>query len=316
MFTRVVHPRSGLSIVAGMMLLAILACNLPGERGAAPTPVPPDVIYTQAAQTLQVQLTEKARESMPEEPLAPIQPTSTHTPIPPTQPSAASPTPTLTATLAFTPTPVIPKISASVNTNCRKGPSKLYDPPVGVLAVGQESEVHGKKDDGSWWYIRNPNKPDTFCWVWAETTSVTGDTSQLPVITPPPSPPTPTFTATPGPTFTLSFSNVHNCGGTPTAILEVSNTGGADLDSLRLKIEDLTASVTLFGPDTSDAPFMGASGECPPGGDILKAGKTLFIGGAIGGGNSGHDAKAIVKLCTENGLGGTCVEQSLEFEIP
>jgi hypothetical protein len=203
-----------------------------------------------------------------------------------------------------------------VATNCRPGPGKVYEPVVGVLAVGQKATVHGRNSSGTWWYIENPGKPGTYCWVWGETTKVEGDTASLPVITPPPPPPTATATPTPGVGFSATFETVHDCGGTPTAIFKIVNNGGVLLHSMSLKIDDLSDSTTLFGPASSDAPFMGTAGECPPGGDTLNVGKTLYVGGAIGSGHSGHSARATIKLCTENGLGGTCVEKTVNFTIP
>jgi hypothetical protein len=213
---------------------------------------------------------------------------------------------------AATSTPAVPIINAEQDTRCRLGPSTVYN-VVGFLLTTEQSTVQGKDSAGEWWYIENPKKPGSYCWVWSGSTRVSGDTGSLPVITPPP---TPTFTATVGPTFSLSFDNVHACSGTPTAILTVKNNGGGDLESLSLKIEDLTSSNTLYGPATSNAPFMGTSGECPPGGDALPPGKTYTIGGAIGAGNSGHTARATVKLCTEDDLDGACVTKTVEFTIP
>ncbi len=309
--------RNWLLSVIVLALFGLSACNLPGMPVSGAPTLSQDAIFTAAAQTLAVQLTQSAATQMAATPVVEVQPSQ-----PPASPSDTpslpidTPTPESTPTLAFTNTPTIPTISASVGTNCRRGPSKLYDPPVGVLTVKDTAEVHGRNSDSSWWYIQLPSKPGVFCWVWAETTFVEGNTVQLPVVTPPPLPPTPTFTITPGVIFSVSYDNVHSCNGTPTAIFEVDNTGGADLQSLNLEIEDLTDNDTLFGPSSSDAPFMGTKGECPPGGDLLEAGDTLFIGGAIGAGNSGHTARATIELCTKNDLEGVCAEKTVQFTIP
>ncbi len=282
-------------------LLALSACNLPAGT-TAPTQLPPEAYYTEAAVTIEARLTQTAL----------ARPSDTPTPLPPTE------TPTLepTSTPAFTPTSAIPLISASVGTNCRLGPGTVYDPPVGVLLVGQKAEVHGRNDAGTWWYISNPGKPGQYCWVWGQTTQVEGDTSGLPVITPPPPPPTATFTPTPGAAYSASFDSVHACGGEATAIFKIVNTGGVEWHSLSLKIEDLTTAIVLYGPSTSDAPFMGTNAECPPGGDVLKVGKTAFVGGSVGSGTSGHAARGIIRLCSQNGLAGVCVDKVVEFTIP
>jgi len=304
-----IHHIAYLSLVMGLVVLA--ACNLTGVQ-VEPTQPPPEAIYTFAALTLQAQLTANAVTQ--EETATPTSSIPSDTPPPPAP--SDTPTPIFTLMPTLTPTTSVPMISASVATNCRLGPSILYSPPVGVLAVGVQAEVHGRNDAGTWWYISNPSRPGQFCWVWAETTRVEGATASLPVITPPPLPPTPTGTTTPGVVFSAAYDNTHDCGGVRTAIFKITNTGGSDLHSMSLKIDDLNTSTTLFGPQTSNAPFMATNSECPEGGDLLPAGGTYYVGGAIGPGNSGHTARATIKLCTANGLGGTCVERTVDFTIP
>ncbi|MGB6421531.1 MAG: hypothetical protein WBF05_06810, partial [Anaerolineales bacterium] len=60
-------------------------------------------------------------------------------------------------------------ISANVDTNCRLGPSTLYD-IVGYLLADRQSEVRGRNDAQTWWYIENPGKSGAYCWVWGQTT--------------------------------------------------------------------------------------------------------------------------------------------------
>jgi hypothetical protein len=294
--------------------LILNACNLPvsgGAVSASPSPASDQAIFTAAAQTLVVQFTQNAATQSAGE----VEPPPSSTPEPEVLAPTETPTLAVTDTPAFTSTPELPMISASVATNCRRGPSKLYEPPVGVLNVNQTVQVFGRNDAGTWWYIQNPGKTDQYCWVWGDTTTVTGNTAGLSIVTPPPLPPTPTFTSTPGANFSASYETVHACGGTPTAIFEIDNNGGL-LDSLTLKIEDVTAGTTLYGPTNSNAPFMGGPSECPPGGDSLPAGKTLYVGGAIGAGGSGHTARATIKLCTDDDLDGACATKTVEFTIP
>jgi hypothetical protein len=49
---------------------------------------------------------------------------------------------------------------------------------------------------------------------------------------------------------------------------------------------------------------------------VLNPGKTFYVGGAIGAGNSGHDAQAKIRLCTEDDLDGTCADKTANFDIP
>jgi len=144
------------------------------------------------ATVIAMQVEQQLADSSPE-------PTATATEVPPT----ATPLPTATATATDTPssptnTPpptatLVPQsgsnpvIWADANTNCRLGPSRAYKVD-GYLLVNEESTVHGRDDGKDWWYIANPTKDDKYCWVWDETTNVEGDTSSVPVVTPPPPP--------------------------------------------------------------------------------------------------------------------------------
>lgn len=122
-----------------------------------------------------------------------------------------SPTPTATATPlpTATPMPVLPTSTPETNTeeseasssasignvtivgeldtNCRTGPSQVYN-VVGYLLEGATSTVQGREPDENWWYIKNPSKSEGNCWVWDGSTDVEGDTDNLPVIEPPPVP--------------------------------------------------------------------------------------------------------------------------------
>jgi hypothetical protein len=85
------------------------------------------------------------------------------------------------------PTPGAPMISASIDTNCRKGPSTIYE-VISYLLVGKTSEVVNKYQNGQWWVIKDPNDPGKRCWVWGQTTTVTGNWNQLLEATVPPTP--------------------------------------------------------------------------------------------------------------------------------
>jgi hypothetical protein len=61
---------------------------------------------------------------------------------------------------------------------------------------------------------------------------------------------------------------------------------------------------------------MGDDDECPPGGDTFPEGRTYFVAGNIEDGGSGNDAEAEIILCTEDDLEGTCISESVDFDIP
>ena len=195
-------------------------------------------------------------------------------------------------------TPGLPTITADVNTNCREGPSPDYK-VVGYLVKGDISTVHGRDASKNWWYIENPDQPGKYCWVWVQTTVVQGNTSTLAVITPPPPP-------VPDVAITVSFVDFNDCGVKLVPIFEVNN-GNVALESMQLTLEDSNGN-KLFGPASSNAPFMGTAGECPPGGSKLDAGKTGFVGGGEVPlfAPAGTTYKATIKLCSEDNLQGAC----------
>ena len=80
-----------------------------------------------------------------------------------------------------------PSISVSEDTNCRRGPSPDFE-KAGFLLVGQTSTVHGRNQAGDWWYIANPRKPGSYCWLWGQYATVQGDTTAITLLTPPPPP--------------------------------------------------------------------------------------------------------------------------------
>jgi hypothetical protein len=162
--------RIGASIAISLLLLSIVGCHMqfvppetstvPGAvPGASDTAVPGPVTETVAA------------------PLADT-PTFTLT-FTPT--ASQTPLPSFTWTLGKV------TISVSMDTNCRSGPGTVYD-YLGGLMVGETTEVLGRDSSGQFWVVRNPDIPGGICWLWNKYATLTGDTSKLPVATPPPTP--------------------------------------------------------------------------------------------------------------------------------
>lgn len=69
--------------------------------------------------------------------------------------------------------------------NCRYGPSTAYA-VVGGLEVGRQAEIVGKNIDVTWWRVKNPSDPSTFCWLSAELVHAVGRVDSLPVVEVPP----------------------------------------------------------------------------------------------------------------------------------
>ncbi|NJN80599.1 MAG: SH3 domain-containing protein [Anaerolineales bacterium] len=164
-------------LLANMILiLAILACNLPGS-------------------TL-----EDAPPATDEAPVTVIVIENTAT-VPPTEVSEATSTPELPS-----------EITLTKNSNCRLGPSTFYN-IADQIASGQVLPVYGQNEDGTWWLVANANGRE--CWVYYDNAQSNVDFSGLPIKNGPPLPGIPgQFYVTdqlcqPGPkkfTVTLSWS--------------------------------------------------------------------------------------------------------------
>ena len=127
----------------------------------------------------------------------PVQPPGTPLASPVTDiTSSAFSTPTLipietllarpTSTFVPTSTPRLALASPIAHpVNCRYGPSTAYA-VVGGLEVGRQAEIVGKNIDVTWWYVKNPSNPSTFCWLAADLVHAVGRVDSMPVVQAPP----------------------------------------------------------------------------------------------------------------------------------
>jgi hypothetical protein len=292
-----------------MLVLAfVLAnCNLP----AAQSSLPEGAVNTAVAAT-QVFLTMQVINLAP---TTPIQPESQQSlPVPP-NPNPATATFTLdpsTATPTLTLTPAYPRIRASVDTNCREGPLPDYK-IVGALTVGEEVDVYGRNNTNTWWYIQNTRKLGEFCWVWGETTRVTGDTSRLPVLTPSPLPPT--QTPTQGlVAYTLTMASLHQCGNKSVATFKVKNTGEVTLQSMEAYAQNLTTNA--INSFLSDSPFMPGAMDCPGGASKLAPGEVAYVPVNLGNWPPVDNFDVTITLCSLDGRTGKCVSKTYYVPSP
>ena len=279
-----------LSVAA--LMGSIVACVAPSVSTQDPS-----VLGTSIAQTVIAGVSQSAVPVNLSPTLA--VPTFTFTPEPPT----LTPTETPTATLAIAPTSTVPLISVSVNTNCRIGPGRVYD-RVGALLVGETAEVYGRNPTGEYWYIRNPDPGAEFCWLWGEYATLLGNTTLLPVYTPPPTP-------TPSPTFQASFDGLDSCVGWWVEI-ELANTGGVTFSSMSLTIRDTVTDAVLS--QTTDS-FINLGG-CTDSNtvDELTPGSTRTVSSPPFAYNpTGHELRATVTLCSGNAQTGLCTSDIIRF---
>ena len=216
-------------------------------------------------------------------------------------------TPSLTPTPTFTLTPETARVSVSVETNCRSGPGTAYDIR-GVLQVGQVADVVGRSASSDNWIIKLPSKPAITCWVWGQYATVTGDTSGLTVFTPPP---TPTLAAG----FDVSYIGMVTCGAEFGFTLQISNHGSVTWESVKVDVTD-TATATAK-THTRDS-FKRFTGCAPSGEDLnLESGETGFATtvapGQFAYNPTGHAMTAVVTVCSQNALAGTCLNKTISF---
>jgi len=267
-------------LITGILVLS--ACNLPGNNVPAETMPPTEPPTANATAT--VELTATPTEiSATETPTV----TATETPVP--EPSETA-----------TPEPVVAEVVRE--TNCRVGPAGNYD-LVATYQVGQKLEVVAKDLGAGYWFVKNPEKPEEQCYLLAQNIKITGDTAALPKFTPRASP-------TAAPNFTVSFRKFETCEGSDYALFVVENTGSVAFRSVYIKVTD---------------PKVGKSVEQVLGAFDLRRGCVLAKNIApLDPGGTGYVASpqfkwqartnkltAIIMLCTEKALKGTCITQTL-----
>ena len=298
---------SRVSLTVAILSVVLLACVLPSI-----TIQTPGEISTTAAQTVVAGFIETALSATFPPNLSEPTTTLTFTSEPPTITLSQTPTVTLT----FTPTQGITQISVSVPTNCRNGPGKVYRME-GALLVGEVTQVYGRDPSGNYWYIRNPDSTNNFCWVWGEYATLTGTTAFLPVFTPPPTPtptntPKPTFTPTPSPDFEAVYDGLETCVGWWVEI-ELKNTGTIPFNSMGITVKDTVTDVVLasFVDDFTNLDGCTVANTR----DKFDVNKTRIISTpAFNYDPSGHKINATIILCSDEGQSGSCVTKTITFK--
>lgn len=278
--------RKTLFYLVVMLLLLLQACNLPSN---APTEEPT------ADPLLAAQMTITALAGQ----VTPTQALPTFT-MPPT----FTATPVSTSTPAFTPTPSFAYVTLSEGTNCRTGPAVSFN-LVDTFLVGQTIEVVGKHPFDNYWYVRSPNNPSVYCWLWGF--YATGaNLNSVPALTPPP-----TYTAVPAGSFDASYVNFGKCVNWWTRIT-FKNTGPVAFKSAAISIKDTvtneTRSEAKDGFQDVNACILSAiTPSLGPGESYTVVSPSLSAD------PTGHKISATVTLCTEAGQGGSCISKTIEF---
>lgn len=270
--------KSVCTLIAWATLILLSSCNLPG---GTPTN---DAPSTAVAQTLTAIALNQS-------------PTPSFTPSPAfTQTPAYTPTPTATST------PTYPYLILSQATNCRTGPGKNYD-LIDTFYPGQTIEALAQDPFGEYWYVRSPNTPSVFCWMWGYYASG-GNLFNVAVFTPPPSP-------TPAPNFDLSFAGMDTCVGW-WARFKIVNNGPIAFKSIAYLLKDKDNGETISDSRNSFDDNSGCLTSSTI--DNLDPGNTTWISTkALSNDPTGHKLTASIKLCSDENLGGACVEKIVNF---
>lgn len=272
---------SGLLIIGALILSA---CNLPGNNAA-------------------VEITSTEPPTLPATDTP--EPSATPTEAPPTE----TPTETATETPVFTPTatatPVPPMAEVNRESNCRIGPGGIYD-LVATYQAGQILEVVARDLGGGYWFVRNPDFPTEQCYLLGQNITITGETAALPQFTPRPSP-------TASPYFTVDFWKFDACNGQDFAVFNIANAGSVPFRSYYIRITDNKAGKSVEQVLNAFDLRVGcvlAKNIAP-----LAVGGTGYISSPAFTWNARpNKLQAVIQLCTEKDLKGTCVIQSIPFE--
>lgn len=300
------------------LLVASLACEQPFSTTTPVDDVSAALTQTAIAGVIYTNLTQTA-QATPNPNITPtptpqwsetatlLFATSTPALVNPSETATVTPSQTATpsATVTITPLPSITSglvmISVTRSTNCRAGPGKVYD-YLGALLVGETTEVVGRDATRNYWYVRNPDRKNGFCWLWGEYATVTGDISRLPVLTPPPTP-------TPVPDFEVEYSGPDYCTGWYFKFL-LENTGGVAFRSYSILIRDTVSDTRVRK--------QGNVFETSKGCDVTSQMSTLAPGKRvrISSGQFIYNPmrrrlEVTVRLCTADNLRGACVTKKL-----
>jgi hypothetical protein len=217
---------------------------------------------------------------------------------------------TLTPEFFYTATTQAVLLTLTQNTNCRKGPASYYALVTG-LKVGDQVEAYGLDPNSAYYYVKNPNLDQSYCWIWGKSVSVSGDTSGLPMYTPQPTK-VPTATPTVAPGLNISFGSVTSCSGQYMLRVLVRNTGGLTWQSIKMAITDTTAGKSYTTSSNSFKSYNGCTSDMSQ--EDLAPGEEGYVSNfksQFSSDPTGHHLNITITLFSEDGQTGTSVSQTI-----
>jgi hypothetical protein len=291
-----------LIIIIGFLILLSLACNLPLMAKTASGPEETariEISVRKTVDALDGDQSGQEPEALPASETSEPDITDTLTLTP-----AATDTPTLTPTATDTPTPEMAMIYASANTNCRTGQGTFFEWLV-TMQEGEVSEAVGVDTSGEYWYIRRPDNPSQFCWLWGKYATPSGPYESLPVFTPIPTP-------TPGFDFTLSYSDITQCTSNWLVQFQIVNNGSFTLESWESSGTDNSGGL-INSPNQQDKFYRFNHCTVISTQNDLTPGEGSYLNAIFSGDTSGHNLTINIKVCSENGIAGECRNKTFDI---
>jgi hypothetical protein len=211
-----------------------------------------------------------------------------------------TPSATLDVTATFPVTPGVVQVRVSAPTNCRGGPSLAYE-RVSTFTEEEVAQVIARNERGNYWLIPDPDRIGQTCWIWGKYATLIGDTSIIPVFTPPPLP----ISA-----FEVTYHGLESCEGIGWWVdLELKNTGRLTFRSITLSVRDRDTSVDLSQYEDG---FTDRFGCLAGTSEDLPAGESRIVSSPVFSYNpAGHSLRATITLCSETRQTGTCISQTV-----
>lgn len=291
------NSSSKLYAVVSLLILLSLACNLPSMAKSVQGPDETARIEISVRETMTAMDVDAVSDADDQSGQDPDTPSETPEP-------AITDTPTLTPTATNTPTPDVAMIHASANTNCRTGQGTMFQWLV-TLQQGEESEAVGVDTSGDYWYIRRPDIPSQFCWLWGKYATPSGPWESLPVYTPIPTP-------TPGPDFKLTYINITQCTSNWLVQFQIDNIGSQTFESWRSKGTDNSGGL-VNTVNKQDKFYHFQNCNILSSQNDLEPGEGSYLNVVFNSDSSGHDLTVNIKVCTEEGQGGDCYEKIFDI---
>ncbi len=282
-------------LIVALLILLSIACNVPIMASQSNQEKPPGFVETSVAQTMIALDGSQGQDGNGQSDQGDDEAAVTDTPD-------ITETPTLTPTVTDTPTPEVAMIYASGNTNCRTGQGTEFGWLV-TLQEGDEAEAVGIDTSGEYWYIRRPDQPNSFCWLWGEYATPSGPYQSLPVYTPVPTP-------TPGFDYIITYIDKGGpCGPFYYTQYQIENIGAFTLESWKTTADDHTGgsnpqdlTLDMFRK-YSGCSFVNLQNDLIPGESHHLY--MLYLNDP-----TGHDISVKIKICQEDGLGGDCLTKT------